>query len=76
MVSSHSAAEQFMNSLNLLMIPFLATLNNPDYVLHFLLPAPKVTGDNQRKRIHCSTSTATQSFCEKEFYSSNVVKSP
>ena len=40
---------------------FLAILRNPDHVLHFLLPPPKTTGHDLRKRCHGLTLTATQS---------------
>ena len=40
---------------------FLAILRNPDHVLHFLLPPPKTTGHDLRKRGHGLTLTATQS---------------
>ena len=42
-LSCRTVDESFECSDNTL---FSATLNNPDHVLHFLLPLPKVTGHN------------------------------
>ena len=50
--------EMFESSDNTM---FLAILHNPDHVLHFLLPPPKTTGHDLRKRGHGLTLTATQS---------------
>jgi len=50
--------EMFESSDNAM---FLAILRNPDHVLHFLLPPPKTTGHDLRKRGHGLTLTATQS---------------
>ena len=50
--------EMFESSDNTM---FLAILRSPDHVLHFLLPPPKTTGHDLRKRGHGLTLTAMQS---------------
>ena len=65
----HFSDELFESSDNTSTL-FSATLNNPDHVLHCLLPPLKITGHDlhRPKRSHGLTSTATQSgFVRKNF---------
>ena len=54
---------------------FLAILRNPDHVLHFLLPPPKTTGHDLRKRAsRLDTNSNAVESCEKELHTTNVVQ--